>query len=232
MTGSSGKVDLRGREGGALVALVEDHELFGAALGAALQAKGFEVVVPRLSGLDQAREEMVRCRPAVTLLDLDLGAVGNGEELLPALVAMGSRVIVVSGAADEPTMGRCIRAGAWGWVSKSSPLDRLVHVVGETAAGRSVLDARERDRLLRSWREQQAAQAEALAPFDRLSRREAEVLSMLQDGKSVERIAKDSYVSEATVRTQVRAVLVKLGVNSQLEAVAKATRVGWEPPAA
>lgn len=50
---------------------------------------------------------------------------------------------------------------------------------------------------------------------------------MLRCGLAVERIAAESFVSGTTVRTQVRSILLKLGVNSQLEAVALAARAGW-----
>ena len=54
------------------------------------------------------------------------------------------------------------------------------------------------------------------------------MLHRLCEGESVQRIAAESYVSVATVRTQVRAILQKLDVGSQLEAVAIAYRSGWQ----
>ncbi len=62
-----------------------------------------------------------------------------------------------------------------------------------------------------------------------LTPREQEVLRDLMDGRSAEAIARASYVSLATVRSQIRAVLQKLAVNSQLAAVAKARQAGWRP---
>ena len=53
------------------------------------------------------------------------------------------------------------------------------------------------------------------------------MLRSLGDGHSVAAIARRCYVAEATVRSQVRGVLTKLGVGSQLEAVALARRAGW-----
>ena len=71
------------------------------------------------------------------------------------------------------------------------------------------------------------AKRAAREPFDRLTSREQQVLHALADGRSVACIAEDWFVSEATVRSQVRGVLLKLGVSSQLEAVARATKAGW-----
>jgi DNA-binding NarL/FixJ family response regulator len=60
-----------------------------------------------------------------------------------------------------------------------------------------------------------------------LTRRESEILSELMDGRHAGEIAVASYVSLHTVRTQIKSLLRKLGVHSQLEAVALAKRVGW-----
>ena len=64
-------------------------------------------------------------------------------------------------------------------------------------------------------------------PFQRLSPRERTVLAALVEGESVTDIAARAVVSVATVRTQVRAILEKVGVCSQLEAVALAHKHGW-----
>ncbi len=213
------------------MAILEDHRLLSASVSAALQAEGFDVVTPELTDPGTVVAGLRDEPPSVALLDLDLGPFGRGEDLLPFLVDLGARVVIVSGETADGLIGRALEAGAWGWVPKSAPLDDLVTTVRLAGAGRPVLDDSERDRLLRAWRERRDAQAGVLAPFARLSRREAEVLVMLREGKSVERIAADSFVSEATVRTQVRAILTKLEVNSQLEAVAKAVRAGWKPDA-
>jgi two-component system, NarL family, nitrate/nitrite response regulator NarL len=125
-------------------------------------------------------------------------------------------VLVVSGTTDDEMIGRCLHQGAAGWMSKCAPFGELlesVRVVVESASGP------------RPTRPSLAA-APATS-FDWLTARESAVLAMLMDGQSVARISAAWYVSEATVRTQVRAVLQKLGVNSQLEAVALATRAGW-----
>lgn len=53
---------------------------------------------------------------------------------------------------------------------------------------------------------------------------------MIVEGMSAREMASESYVSVATVRTQIRSILQKLGVNSQLEAAAIARASGWQPP--
>jgi DNA-binding NarL/FixJ family response regulator len=60
--------------------------------------------------------------------------------------------------------------------------------------------------------------------------REREVLAHLMKGRTVREIAVSGVVSEATVRTQVKAILAKLDVTSQIAAVGLAHQVGWRPP--
>jgi len=76
-------------------------------------------------------------------------------------------------------------------------------------------------------REHREQERERLAPFTRLTSREADVLHDLMQGLSADDIAATRYVSIATVRSHIRAILQKLHVNSQLAAVALAVQSGW-----
>jgi DNA-binding NarL/FixJ family response regulator len=67
----------------------------------------------------------------------------------------------------------------------------------------------------------------ALARFEELTDREAAVLTAIIGGSTADEIARSQFVALSTVRSHIRAVLAKLGVNSQLGAVALARRVGW-----
>ncbi|MGA3218808.1 MAG: helix-turn-helix transcriptional regulator [Acidimicrobiales bacterium] len=73
--------------------------------------------------------------------------------------------------------------------------------------------------------------AERLEVFEQLTRRERQVLLALMSGSTAQEISKESYVSLPTVRSQIRSILSKLGVSSQLAAVVLAYRSGWAPQA-
>ena len=85
----------------------------------------------------------------------------------------------------------------------------------------------ERQRAIAEMHAVREGQRRVQAPFESLTDRERQVLEALVDGTAVREMAEGWFVSEATVRSQVRGVLMKLGVNSQLEAVARARRAGW-----
>ena len=214
-----------------LVALVDDHQLFSASLAMALAARGLDVDVPPLDSLPQLGAHLMATRPGVLLVDRDLGSVGSGEDLIGPASANGTSVVVVSALLDDVTIGRCLARGAVACVSKISPLDSLLTTVLAVAGGRYELPATERDRLIDSWRRWESGRSAVLRRFGLLTGREAAVLAQLVAGRSVRAIAEEGFVSEATVRTQVRAILTKLGATSQLEAVAMAARARWTPPA-
>lgn len=210
------------------VLVVEDHELLAQTVQVALGEEGIvaDVVVPRSH--EDVLAAVRHSRPTLVLLDLDLGSgVGEGTTVLPAIVELGARVIVVTGVTDLVRVGAAVEAGAIGYLPKSAPFDDLLGVIRAGLSGRSTLTDAQRFELLAALRRHRAADHERWTPFERLSPREQGVLRELADGQGVADIAARRGVSQATVRTQVRGILTKLGVTSQLTAVAMARRSGW-----
>ena len=211
--------------------IVEDHELLSGTLALALRQRGLQVEAVNGPNREAVLRRAAELAPVLVLLDLDLGpALGNGVDLVRPLVDAGGRVVIMSGDTSRPRLGACVEAGASGVVSKASKFDDLVEAVQRSADGHDLLPEGERQRLLAELRESRRASHERLAPFASLSPREQAVLARLMAGESAETIAEHFYVSLATVRSQIRAILLKLGVNTQLAAVALARDAGWSPP--
>jgi DNA-binding NarL/FixJ family response regulator len=212
------------------VFIIEDHELLAQSVGLALEGEGCDVRLSDLRGMEEVLAEAEEHAPDVVLLDLDLGGeLGDGVGLIAPLHNGGARVVVVTGTKLPPRHGLCIEQGAVAVLAKSTPFAELVHVVQEAAAGRSPLRDDQRQDLLAALRRWRQEEKDRLAPFERLTPRERQALACLLEGLSAERIAKTWVVSEATVRSQIRGVLTKLDVGSQLAAVAAARRAGWVP---
>lgn len=206
------------------VLLVDDHRLLAQSLAISLRQEGLDCTVAELAPPDELVRAVVAERPDVVLLDLELGPVaGDGAALVAPLTRAGSRVVLVTATADPVRLATALGDGAVGVLAKTDPVEVLLAAALAAARGERVMDA-EHERFLRADAEARRA---ALEPFSRLTEREAQVLRSLAGGRSVATIASTSYVAEATVRTQVRGVLTKLGVGSQLEAVALAHHSGW-----
>ena len=210
------------------VGIVEDHLLLAQSVGLALRAEGLQVVTADLAGEAAFVVSLAPAPDLLVLLDLDLGEpLVDGVRLIPLLRAHGARVLVVTGTTERLRIAAAIEAGAIGYVAKHEAFDLLLERILQAVRGEPVLDECERHELLRALRTSRQETERRLAPFQQLTPKESLVLDELTQGKSVESIAGEWVVSEATVRTQVRGVLTKLDVRSQLAAVAKARAAGW-----
>jgi DNA-binding NarL/FixJ family response regulator len=208
--------------------IVDDHGVLADGLAMALRAEGLPAKVHVPSSADGILAAVGEERPDLVLLDLDLGLErGSGVDLVGPLVELGPRVLVLTGSTDRVVHARCLEAGAAGVSSKAEPFDRLLDAIRRAARGEPAIGRRRREELLDELRRDRAARSERLAPFERLTPKEASVLLALAEGRSAEAIARASYVSLPTVRTQIRGILVKLGVGSQLAAVGMAIDRGW-----
>ncbi len=217
----------------ARVALVDDHTLFAQALEVILRAHGCEVSRVQLPDQVLSTHQLTRlcldAEPSVVLLDLDLGAHGDATRLIEPIESSGVPVVVVTAESDEARWGRCLDAGARRVLSKSLPLGDIIATLRRLANGLPIIAPEEREHLLGVWREEQARHQHERKLLDSLTPREQEVLSGLMRGRQVRDIARAGVVSEATVRTQVKSILHKLDVSSQLAAVGLASRVEWAP---
>jgi DNA-binding NarL/FixJ family response regulator len=209
------------------VLIVDDHALLAQTLVIALSAEGCRARVAGLISPAMVLRQVRTLRPGVVLLDLNLGALGDGVALVAPLTQLGARVLVVSGTTDTLRLAETVELGAVGFLSKQAPFEQLLSTVLDVVAQRPVLSSARRKELIAQLRAARAARSQDLAPFKMLTPRERAVLAGLAQGQRAESLAAAAVVSEATVRSQIRSVLAKLGVNSQLEAVALVWKVGW-----
>ncbi|SFC27766.1 DNA-binding response regulator, NarL/FixJ family, contains REC and HTH domains [Nocardioides terrae] len=216
------------------ILIVEDHVLFAESLDLALSVEGYDVRrvdVPE-DGSNPASlvTTLLRLRPRIVLLDLDLGAFGDGVRLISPLAKAGANVVVVTASSDRGRWGEALRHGARATLSKSQPLNDILGTVRRINAGLPVMGHEQREELLRVWHEQRRETQGIQERFAQLTARETQVLGHLMLGHTVHDIAAAGVVSEATVRTQVKSILSKLRVSSQLAAVGLAHQIGWRPP--
>jgi DNA-binding NarL/FixJ family response regulator len=209
------------------VLIVDDHALFAETLAIALRLEGYDVRRPVLhNGVDLVAL-CLRLRPRVALVDLDLGGYGDGTELIEPLTAAGTEVVVVTACTDRAEWGGCVHRGARAVLGKNGPLEAITTTVRRLYLGLPAMPREEREALLAGWRRERELDDAVRDRFARLTHRERQVLGDLAAGRGVHEIATADVVSEATVRTQVKSILAKLEVSSQLAAVGLAHRVGW-----
>jgi DNA-binding NarL/FixJ family response regulator len=207
--------------------LVDDHRLLVETLQMSLGAAGFEAFISPCNTFDEVLAEAAAVRPTLVVLDLDLQGAGYGYDLVAPLRELGAEVLVLTGTTDRLELARCIEAGALGIASKANGFASVLDQVARAAEGQTVTPITERTQLLADLQAHRRATEKRMAPFEALSARERDVLRQIVDGHQAAAIAEASFVSLATVRTQIRSILLKLDVTSQVAAVALARQHGW-----
>ncbi|GEL19909.1 response regulator transcription factor [Pseudonocardia asaccharolytica] len=208
-----------------VVLVVDDHELVREVLVATLRAQHIDAHCCTETTVPGIVREAAAHPPGLVLLDLELGRGPHGVPIdgvdaIAMLRAAGWAVLVVSAERRLAQVAAAIAAGAIGQVPKSASFATLFETVLRAVAGTPVMTEQERQTWLGLDRRERAGAARRAALLARLTARERLVLQRLAEGRRAAEIAEESVVSVTTVRSQIRAILAKLEVSSQLGAVA------------
>jgi two-component system nitrate/nitrite response regulator NarL len=214
------------------ITVLAGHEMFAEALHLALTGAGHQVhrLSPPEPAVPSARvvEAVARTCPQVLLVDPDLGT-NDAAAVIRTLSRCGVVVVVLTAEIDRARWGGWLFLGASAVLSKSVSLTDLLAALRAIGEGREVLAREECHRLVELYHQERSEVRDCRARLEALTQREREVLAHLVHGDTVSDIAAVHVVSEATVRTQVKSILAKLGVTSQLGAVSVAFRARWRP---
>jgi DNA-binding NarL/FixJ family response regulator/signal transduction histidine kinase len=207
------------------VLLVEDHTSVLQAIAGMFEREPDFTVVGRARSLAEAREQLQGVDVAV----LDLGLPdGDGADLIAGLRAAspGAHALVLSAGLDRVRTARAIEAGAAAALDKTAHLGQVVDAVRRLRAGQTLLAADEVVELLRLAARQREQERDERRAIESLTPREREVLQALGAGLDSQAIADRLDISIRTQRNHVAAILFKLHVHSQLQAVLFGLRHG------
>lgn len=207
------------------VLLVDDH---------AIVREGYRRLIEKHQGIDivadasdaaSGYEAFKKTRPDVVVVDISMPGRG-GIDLIRQIRQLDAtaRILVFTMHASATYAQQAFRAGARGYVTKSSSPDVLVSAIRNVFAGRPALCAEIN----------QAIAAGKLcdeeSAVDELSPREFEILRMILDAKSTEEIAAAFNLSPKTVANYHYAIKAKLGVRTDIELVYYCMRQGLVAP--
>ena len=156
-------------------------------------------------------------------------APADARRTVAALVGAGRRVAVVAGSGGGPAVTGCLEAGAEAAVTGNGTLNDVVELLSGLGGEGPVRSSAAPDSVVESSPSIQDEAQSRRSRLGLLTNREREILAALMAGRRASRIAQDHFVSLHTVRTQIRSMLRKLEVHSQVEAIAVAHRSGWVP---
>jgi len=171
---------------------------------------------------DETMERVPEARPDVLLLDIRMPK-RNGIEVLRALGAINALPpsLILTTFDDSATVLEGIRAGARGFLLKDVSYDQLMSAIRAIASGETVFQPAVTERLLRA-----TPRSIMLAPSERLTDRELEVVRLMSGGYSNKEIAHALGTAEGTIKNHVSNILSKFGVRDRTRAVLKALEAG------
>jgi DNA-binding NarL/FixJ family response regulator len=201
------------------VVVVDDEPMVCAHLRTILGSSGTIEVVEEAHDGAAGVEAVVRSRPDVVLMDLRMPGVDGltAIERIGQLADPPAVVVLTTFDADQYVL-RALRAGAAGFLVKSTPPEDLIGLVQVAAEGHTVLSPTAARRLVAASADSQSARDRAKKLAGSLTEREVQVLACLGEGLSNAQIGARLYLSEATVKGYVSRMLDKLGVANRTQA--------------
>lgn len=200
--------------------LVDDHELVRHGIRALVDAEPDLEVVGEAATAAEAVRRIGFDEPDVVVLDLDLPD-GSGIEVCRRvrIVSPGSRVLILTGFADETALAAAREAGAAGFVLKKIHNFDLVQDIRRVAAGGTAFDGAP------GGKPDERPEDPLLA---RLTDRERIILELIAQGKTNREIADELFLAEKTVKNYVSSLLMKMGIQHRAGAAAHLVRIQAE----
>ena len=202
------------------VVLVDDHGLVRAGLRALLHGNPEITVVAEASDGESALDVVLRARPDVVVMDLDMPN-GDGLTTTRQLVERmpGIHVLIVSMHMERERLLAVLAAGARGYLAKSGAERELVDAIRVVASGEVYLRPTVSHALAREQAEPPAARHDALARLERLSGRERTVVVLTARGFNGPEIGRQLGITAKTVDTYKQRIEEKLGMTHRTEYV-------------
>ncbi len=194
---------------------VDDHPLLREGIAGVIEGQDDLRLVGEASNGREAVDAFRRLRPDVTLMDLQMPEM-DGLDAIKAIRAEfpAARIIVLTTYGGDVPALHALRAGAQGYLLKSSLRKELLDAIRAVAAGRKRIPAGI------------AAQIAENAAHDALSSREVEILRGVAAGGANKVIAATLAISEETVKSHMKRILEKLDANDRTHAVTIALKRG------
>lgn len=226
------------------IVIADDHQLFREGVKRIINMEEDMEVIGECGDGIQILELCNELRPEIVLMDINM-PVENGvaatekiKDLFPDI-----KVIVLSIHDDESYVFETLRKGATGYLLKDMEPESLISAIRSVVIGHSYIHPKVTGKLINQLRRMTYLDSEASKQDDTviqelgvkyvhtegnpLTRREAEVLRLMAEGKSNKAIGEFLFISEKTVKNHVSSILQKMEVDDRTQAVIIAIKNGW-----
>jgi DNA-binding NarL/FixJ family response regulator len=213
------------------VMLVDDQPMMRAGLRMVLESADDISIVAEAGNGEQAISILHGARPDVILMDVQMPVMDGlaATARITSDPATTAKVVILTTFDRDDYLFEALTAGASGFLLKNAPPEDLVDAVRVVAAGDALLAPAVTKRVIAAAANARPIQVEQKI-VNTLTDREGEVLRALARGLSNTEIAAELFLGEATVKTHVSNLLLKLGVRDRVQAVVWAFEHGYIRP--
>jgi two-component system nitrate/nitrite response regulator NarL len=197
------------------VLIADDHPPTRSRIRAAVERDARFTVVAEVADSPAAVQAALRERPDICLLDIRMSGSGIAATREITARLPGAKVVIVTVSLDEDDLFNALRAGAAGYLLKGMDPVRLPHALMDVVEGGSAIPRPLVARLVAEFRDHGPRRRVVHEAGYNLTSREWQVLELLRQGRTTAQIAERLFVSPATVRSHVAAVMRKLGVSDR-----------------
>jgi len=226
------------------ILLADDHQLFREGLKRILNMENDLEVIGECGDGIQVMEFCNHTLPEIVLMDINM-PVENGVATTERLKAMfpDVKVIILSIHDDESYVFETLRKGATGYLLKDMEAESLINAIRSVVQGHAYIHPKVTGKLINQLRRMTyldemgvvsgaAAAKEIGVKYNAgdespLTRREAEVLRLMAEGRSNKLIGEYLFISEKTVKNHVSSILQKMEVDDRTQAVIQSIKYGW-----
>ncbi|MCM3362788.1 response regulator [Niallia sp. HCP3S3_B10] len=196
------------------IIISEDQRMLRGALGTLLNFEEDMEVIGQAENGEQALTQIRELKPDVCLLDIEM-PIKSGLEVAEELRALNSscKVVILTTFARPGYFERALNANVHGYLLKDGPSEELAEAIRNIMNGKREFAS---ELIFGS-----------IGKDNPLSKREREVLILVEEGKSVKEIAAALFLSTGTIRNYISEAISKLGAKNRMEAIAEAKQNGW-----
>lgn len=210
------------------VLIADDQELLRAGFRKLLDAEDAITVAGEAADGAEAVTLATRLVPDVVLMDIRMPRLDGLEATRRLTGSTGVKVLILTTYDLDEYVFEALRAGASGFLLKDSPPDTLISGIATVARGDALLDPSVTRRLITEFARRPAESPRPVLPD--LTPRETEVLIHVAQGRSNREIAEQLFLGEATIKTYVGNILMKLRCRDRVQAVVAAYEAGLVQP--
>jgi len=204
------------------VLLVDDHELVRTGIEALLNDVEDITVIGVAKSGEEAVDAVVALSPNVVMMDVNMPGIGGVEACRRILQQDADvKIIAVSVHNDGPIPHKLLKLGVLSFVSKGSPVDEMVHAIRKVMEGKRYLCSEVANNLAF-----QGLPGSNESPFSILSQREAEVVTLILQGKTIKEMSEMLILSDKTVNTYRYRLYAKLHIKNDVELIRLAIKFG------